>query len=166
MTNLSSSASHAHSRRRSFLVVVVLLLLSAGLLAALFLGRLTFLSDLLPATSDHGAGNVDTQISTVVTYDMRETLDVVLNSGQESNRVYLNLSVSFKLSRPQDVPFVRNLEPAIRDTIIPYLQELRPQELEGSRGIFLLREELLFRVNKVTGSVRIEDVYITALQLQ
>ena len=164
MTNLNLAA-HPPPRKRSMWIVVVLLLLAVGFLAALFFGRLTFLSELLPTTSDYSANNVDAKISSVVTYDLRESLEIVLNSGQE-NRVYLNLSLAFKLSRPQDVPFVRKLEPAIRDTVIPYLQELRPEELEGSRGIFLLREELLFRVNKVTGSVRVEDVYITALQLQ
>ncbi len=165
MSNPLSSAAHPHSRKRSTWIVVLLLLLVGGFLLALFLGRLSFLSEFLPTTSGYNADTSDLQISTVVTYDMREALEIVLNSGQES-RVYLNLSLAFKLSRPQDVPFVRKLEPAIRDTVIPYLQELRPEELEGSRGIFLLREELLFRINKVTGSVRVEDVYITALQLQ
>ena len=166
MTNFAStSSSRSRPRRRSMWVVVVLLLFVLGFLLALFLGRLSFLSDFLPTTSDYSSISAEPQISTVVTYDMRDALEIVLNSGQES-RVYLNLSLAFKLSRPQDVPFVRKLEPAIRDTVIPYLQELRPEELEGSRGIFLLREELLFRINKVTGSVRVEDVYITALQLQ
>ena len=164
MSNLASAAS-SHPRKRSMWVIVVLLLLVAGGLAALFLGRLAFLSEFVPTTSDYGSSNTTPQISTVVIYDMREKIDVVLNSGQE-NRVYLSLSLSFKLSRPQDVPFVRKLEPAIRDTVLPYLQELRPEELDGSRGIFLLREELLFRINKVTGTVRVQDVYITALQLQ
>ncbi len=165
MTHPLSSAAQARPRRRSLWVVVVLLLLVVGILLTFFLGRLAFLSEFLPTTSDYSSNSADPQISTVVTYDMRDALEIVLNSGRE-DRVYLSLSLAFKLARPQDVPFVRNLEPAIRDTVIPYLQELRPEELEGSRGIFLLREELLFRINKVTGSVRVEDVYITALQLQ
>ncbi len=161
-----SSAANSRPRKRSAWIVVVLLLLVVGLLVALFLGRLAFLTQFLPTTSDQGsANNTEEQISDIVTYEMRKPLEIVLNSGQE-NRVYLSLSLSFKLSSTQDVPFVRKLEPAIRDTMIPYLQELRPEELEGSRGIFLLREELLFRINKVTGSVRVEDLFIESLQLQ
>ena len=160
------AAKRPQRKRRSSLgLVVVVFIIIIGALLALFLGRLSFLGEFLPSTSGVLANNQDAQISTVVTYNMREPLEVVLNSGGD-NRVYLRLELSLKLGRAQDVPFVKNLEPAIRDTIIPFLQELRPNELQGSRGVFLLREEMLFRINKITSSVRVDDVYITEMQLQ
>lgn len=152
-------------RKKHFLVMALLFMAIGGGLIALFLGRLTFLGEFLPSTSGITNNQQDAQINMVITYKMREPLEVVLNSGDD-NRVYLKLKLSFKLSREQDLPFIVNLEPVIRDSLITYLQELRPEELQGSRGIFLLREEMLFRVNKITSAVRVSDVYITDMQLQ
>lgn len=152
-------------RNKSFWPIALLFIAIVATLLALFLGRLSFLEEFLPSTSGVLANKQDAQINTVVNHSMREPLEVVLNSGGD-NRVYLRLKLSLKLGRAQDVPFVKNLEPAIRDALIPYLQELRPNELQGSRGIFLLREEMLFRINKITSSVRVDDVYITEMQLQ
>ncbi len=161
----SPPLSHPPKRKKHFLVMALLFMAIGGGLIALFLGRLTFLGEFLPSTSGITNNQPDAQINMVVTYKMREPLEVVLNSGND-NRVYLKLKLSFKLGREQDLPFIVNLEPVIRDSLITYLQELRPEELEGSRGMFLLREEMLFRVNKITSAVRVSDVYITDIQLQ
>ena len=152
-------------RNKSLWLLALLFIAIVIALLALFLGRLSFIGEFLPSTSGVLANKQDAQINTVVIYKIREPLEVVLNSGGDS-RDYLRLELSLKLGRNQDSPFVKSLEPAIRDTIIPYLQELRPNELQGSRGMFLLREEMLFRINKITSPVRVDDVYITEMQLQ
>jgi flagellar FliL protein len=47
-----------------------------------------------------------------------------------------------------------------------YLRELRPSDLEGSAGIYRLKEELLRRVNLAIAPARVESILFKEILVQ
>ena len=56
--------------------------------------------------------------------------------------------------------------PYVLDSFQTYLRELRAAELEGSAGMFRLREELMKRVNLAIAPARVRAVLVRDIILQ
>ena len=79
-------------------------------------------------------------------YDLPEM--VVNLSGDNKRRVqYLKLKVSLETVDPMALKALGPAMPRVLDVFQVYLRELRVTDLEGSAGVFRLKEELLRRVN-------------------
>ena len=87
-------------------------------------------------------GNVT---ASTVYYDLPE---MVVNLSSTSERAqYLKLKVALEAEDKQILRLLEPVLPRILDMFQLYLRELRGSDLEGSAGIFRLKEELLRRVN-------------------
>lgn len=85
--------------------------------------------------------------------------DVLVSLRREDGTpVFLNMSITLELTKPQDQEQIERILPSIQDSIQVFLREVHFEELEGSEGIYRLREELLFRVNRLTAPVYVQDV--------
>lgn len=80
-----------------------------------------------------------------VYYDLPEMV-VNLSSGEKRVQ-YLKLKVSLEASNQVALDALNPVMPRVLDTFQLYLRELRSSDLEGSAGIFRLKEELLRRIN-------------------
>lgn len=80
-----------------------------------------------------------------VYYDMPEM--VVNLSATEKRAHYLKLKVALEASDQVVVDSLTPVMPRILDMFQLYLREMRSSDLEGSAGIYRLKEELLRRVN-------------------
>lgn len=97
-------------------------------------------------------------------YDLPEML-VNLNTG--GNRTsFLKLKVSLELANQDDIPQLEKVMPRIIDQFQVYLRELRTEDLNGSEGIYRLREELLTRVNVAARPVKVRDVLFREMLVQ
>jgi flagellar protein FliL len=56
--------------------------------------------------------------------------------------------------------------PRVLDTFQVFMRELRPQDLEGSAGLYRLKEELTRRVNVAVFPARVEAVLFKELMVQ
>lgn len=83
---------------------------------------------------------------TVAFVDMQE---MTVNLASEPNQVgrFLKLKVALEVKDPKTVSEVQPLLPRVQDIFQVFVRELRPADLEGSGGVYRLREELLRRVN-------------------
>lgn len=91
------------------------------------------------------------------------TMTVNLNSDKAE---FLKLSVSLQL---EDEKMAEAVEPNIArvvDAFQVYLRELRRSDLEGSAGIYRLKEELRRRVNLAIYPARIEDILFKEILVQ
>ncbi len=78
-------------------------------------------------------------------YDLPE---MVVNLSSREKRVqYLKLKVSLETSDQAAFDALTPVMPRVLDTFQLYLRELRSTDLDGSAGIFRLKEELLRRIN-------------------
>lgn len=83
--------------------------------------------------------------SAKVYYDLPE---MVVNLSSGDKRVqYLKLKVALEASDQMVVNSLTPVMPRVLDMFQLYLRELRSSDLEGSAGIFRLKEELLRRIN-------------------
>jgi flagellar FliL protein len=85
--------------------------------------------------------------------------DFVVDLSSQSNRPsFLKLSLTLSLFKQEDTTVVNDKLPIIRDNFQLYLRELREADLNGSGGMFKLKEELLIRLNKILYPVQVKDI--------
>jgi flagellar FliL protein len=93
--------------------------------------------------------------------------DILVNLRTDAARpTFLKLTVSLELEHPEDRGEVDKLLPRVIDTFQVYLRELRAEQLQGSAGLFRLREELLARVNAAVRPTRVNDVLFKEMLVQ
>ena len=90
---------------------------------------------------------------------------VNLSTADERPRT-LKLSLSLEAADPAAAAAVQAALPYVLDSFQTYLRELRAVELEGSAGMFRLREELLKRVNLAIAPARVRAVLVRDIILQ
>lgn len=100
----------------------------------------------------------------VVYYELPEMLVNLNGSGRRTH--YLKLSVSLELTDPNDIPHLEMVLPRIIDNFQVYLRELRVEDLQGSAGLYRLREELLTRVSLAAAPAKIHDVLFKEMLIQ
>lgn len=97
-------------------------------------------------------------------YELPEFL-VNLNTG--GNRVsFLKMSVTLELKDAAAVATLEANKPRVLDTFNTYLRELRPQDVQGSAGIYRLRDELLTRVNGTVEEGLVKDILFSEIIVQ
>ena len=100
----------------------------------------------------------------VVFYDMP---DMLVNLSQQDKRSqYLKIKIAFEMTDPQAQSAIGPMMPRIMDIFQVYLRELRAEDLEGSAGVYRLKEELLRRVNLVINPNRIDRVLFKEMIVQ
>lgn len=92
-------------------------------------------------------------------------MNVSLNPGGRRQQ-YLKMQLTLELAKVEDQPAVEAVMPRIVDNFQVFLRELRVEELQGSEGVYRIREELLARVNKATAPVQVRDVLFQEIVIQ
>lgn len=87
----------------------------------------------------------ETRRQAKVYYNLPEM--VVNLSSQDKRAQYLKLKVSLEASNQKVLDALNPIMPRVLDMFQLYLRELRSSDLEGSAGIYRLKEELLRRIN-------------------
>jgi flagellar FliL protein len=75
--------------------------------------------------------------------------DVLVNLSSSANdrAQYLKIKITLELPDEHLVQKIQPLMPRVMDAFQTYLRELRPTDLDGSAGLYRLKEELTRRVN-------------------
>jgi flagellar FliL protein len=111
---------------------------------------------------DEAATVAEKQVTTYL--DMDEFI-VNLDKGDNQPN-FLKMSITLQLPRQDMVATIKDKMPIIRDALQVYLRELRGDDLDGSAGIFRLREELLFRINYVVAPGKVDDILFREILVQ
>ena len=97
--------------------------------------------------------------------DMPEVLVNLSNSTGDRTQ-YLKVKIVLELPDSTMQPQVQNTMPRVMDAFQTYLRELRPSDLEGSAGLYRLKEELTRRVNVAIAPSRINAVLFKEIVVQ
>jgi flagellar FliL protein len=94
--------------------------------------------------------------------------DVLVNlSSAGSDRTqYLKVKIVLELPDPLIVQQIQPLMPRVMDAFQTYLRELRPTDLDGSAGLYRLKEELTRRVNAAVAPNRVTAVLFKEIVVQ
>jgi flagellar FliL protein len=91
-------------------------------------------------------------------YKSLEEFLVDLKTGSSAS--FIKIEVVLKLTDQASLKAVDESLPIIRDSFISYLRELKSTDIYGSEGLFVLKQELLMRINKIISPSSVEDIYI------
>lgn len=96
--------------------------------------------------------------------DLPEFL-VNLNTGGRAVS-FLKMTVTLEVKKAEYESKIEEQMPRIVDVFNTYLRELKAEDLQGSAGIFRLREELMLRLNKTLKDVKVEDILFKEIIVQ
>ncbi|MCK5423816.1 MAG: flagellar basal body-associated FliL family protein [Emcibacter sp.] len=71
---------------------------------------------------------------------------------------YLKITISLEVDKQEALDDLTKKMPRIIDQFQTYLRQLRIEDLNGSAGMFRLKEELLIKVNDAVYPTRVNDV--------
>jgi flagellar FliL protein len=97
--------------------------------------------------------------------DLPDTLVNLSNAGADRAQ-YLKVKIVLEMADQQMVQQVQPVLPRVMDAFQTYLRELRPTDLEGSAGLYRLKEELTRRVNASIAPSRINAVLFKEVVVQ
>jgi flagellar FliL protein len=106
------------------------------------------------------------QVKPAVFMDMPEVLVNLSNTGTSERTQYLKVKVVLELPDQQMSGQIQPVMPRLMDTFQTYLRELRPTDLDGSAGLYRLKEELTRRVNAAIAPSRINAVLFKEIVIQ
>lgn len=152
-----------------FIVLPILILVGAGA-GLYFSGMLDSLLGVEEQQDGEGSGQGGETaggpaVATPGFYlDVPEMLVSLRSSGRKQQ--ILKLRISLELAGPEDQAAIEAFMPKIVDNFQVFLRELRVEELEGSQGLYRIKEEMLARVNQSAHPVKIKDVLIGDMLIQ
>jgi flagellar FliL protein len=104
-------------------------------------------------------------VKPAVFVDLPEVLVNLSNSGSERTQ-YLKIKIVLELADQPMVAQITPIMPRVMDAFQTYLRELRPSDLDGSAGLYRLKEELTRRVNASIAPNRINAVLFKEIVVQ
>ena len=137
-----------------------ILLLIGGVTGAYFAGVL----DPFLGAEEDAADSALPSAGDVAFFDLPEMLVNLSTGGNQST--YLKVKVSLEIEDPAAVPQLEALMPRIVDNFQVYLREVRLDDLNGSAGLYRLKEELLVRVNTAVQPMKVNDVLFREMLVQ
>ena len=109
--------------------------------------------------------SVALQAKPAVFLDVPEVLVNLSTTGNERTQ-YLKVKVVLELPDAALSPQIQTTMPRVMDAFQTYLRELRPTDLDGSAGLYRLKEELTRRVNAAIAPSRINAVLFKEIVVQ
>jgi flagellar protein FliL len=97
--------------------------------------------------------------------DLPDVLVNLSNAGTDRTQ-YLKVKIVLELPDANVVGQIQPLMPRVMDAFQTYLRELRPTDLDGSAGLYRLKEELTRRVNTAVAPNRITAVLFKEIVVQ
>ncbi|MEQ8587415.1 MAG: flagellar basal body-associated FliL family protein [Thalassobaculaceae bacterium] len=150
-----------------FAALLVLVLVGGGVGAAFMLGLFGG-SEPPPAEATEGeaepAAAPPPQETRAFFFEVPDLIVNLNTNGRKST--FLKIKIALELEGPQDTDRINEVLPRIVDNFQVYLRELRIDDLNGSAGMYRLREELLRRVNLAARPVRVRDVLFKEMLVQ
>jgi flagellar FliL protein len=107
----------------------------------------------------------ETAAKPVVFVDMPEMTVNLSNIGAGRTQ-YLRVKVVLELPDKKMVDEIQPIMPRVMDAFQTYLRELRPSDLDGSAGLYRLKEELTRRVNASIAPGKINAVLFKEIVVQ
>lgn len=98
--------------------------------------------------------------------DVKEMMVNLASEASQERPRFLKVKVALEVKDPKAVPEMQPLLPRVEDLFQVYLREMRASDLEGSGGIYRLREELLRRVNIALAPNRVDAVLFKEVIIQ
>ena len=97
-----------------------------------------------------------------------EVPDMMVNlvTGPGERVQYLKVKVVLEVKEEKQIEDIKPTMPRVTDIFQTYMRELRPVDLNGSAGLFRLKEELTRRVNAAVAPTKVSAVLFKEIMVQ
>jgi flagellar FliL protein len=109
---------------------------------------------------------VEALVKPAIFVDLPDVMVNLSNAGGADRAQYLKVKIVLELPDPGVVAQIQPLMPRVMDAFQTYLRELRATDLDGSAGLYRLKEELTRRVNAAVAPNRITAVLFKEIVVQ
>jgi flagellar FliL protein len=93
--------------------------------------------------------------------------DMLVNLTAAADRPkYLKVKIALEVADEKAAEQVKPLLPRVIDSFQTHLREMRPEDLDGSAGMYRLKEELLRRINQAVFPAKVDAILFKELLLQ
>lgn len=134
----------------------------AALLIVAGAGAFFLMGSSAPSNSSQEAGM--SEAAEIAFYDLPD-ITVNLNSTDGSSE-YLRLKVALEVRDEETIAMIEPRMARVLDAFQVYLRELRRSDLEGSAGIYRLKEELQRRVNLAVHPASVDNILFREILIQ
>lgn len=153
-------AAPAPKTKKFSLKLIIMMATGLLVLAGGGTGAYLFLS-----ARDHAQAAAAPVAKPAVFLDLPDVL-VNLSSVGSDRTQYLKVKIVLELPEQSMVAQVQPVMPRVLDAFQTYLRELRPTDLDGSAGLYRLKEELTRRVNASIAPNRVNAVLFKEIVVQ
>ncbi len=94
------------------------------------------------------------------------TVNLAAGAGQQDRQQFLRMKIALEVGEQKVVTEIQPMLPRVMDTFQVFMRELRPQDLEGSAGLYRLKEEMTRRVNVAVYPARVDAILFKELMVQ
>ena len=108
--------------------------------------------------------NTVTESSTI--FIPMDEITVNLRQGVENTPSWLKIKVTLEVHGKSNEEVVKNMLPKIVDIFQTYLKELRKSDLDGSFGIYKIKDEMMLRINTILYPAKIEGILFQDFMMQ
>jgi flagellar FliL protein len=115
--------------------------------------------------SSHHAKATKTAAKPATFVNIPDILVNLADSGSDRTQ-YLKVKVVLELPNASEVDRIQPLMPRVMDAFQTYLRELRPTDLDGSAGLYRLKEALTRRVNEAVAPNHVTAVLFKEIIVQ
>ena len=155
----AAPAEGKKSRKKLFIII------GAGVLAVLLIGGgLYFFLSAGKSATAAGAAPVVAAAPQSFIFNLPE-MTVNLNTGGKGES-FMKLTIALEVANQAMMTEIQPRMAKIVDAFQVYLRELRPSDLEGSAGIYRLKEELLRRVNVAIAPAQVDSILFKEILVQ
>lgn len=162
----------APAKKKNFKLIIIAA--AAAVVLAGGAGAFFFLSGSKPAESaghgeaaaaagEHGAA-ADAHGPTSFVFNL-PTMTVNLNDEGESKN-FMKLTIALEVASEAMMTEIQPKMSRVLDSFQVYLRELRRSDLEGSAGVYRLKEELLRRVNLAIAPAKVDSILFKEILVQ
>jgi flagellar protein FliL len=94
------------------------------------------------------------------------TVNLAAGGGQQDRQQFLRMKIALEVAEQKVATEIQPMLPRVVDTFQVFMRELRPQDLEGSAGLYRLKEEMTRRVNVAVYPARVDAILFKELMVQ
>jgi flagellar FliL protein len=152
----NNNSTEAPKKRGGFLKIALLMLVAVA-------GGGAGAYSIMGGGSSDATGAVRRPVAFV---DIREMTVNLAPEPNEARQRYLKFRVALEVKDPKVIPEIQPLLPRVEDMFQVFARELRASDLEGSSGVYRLREELLRRVNIALYPAKVDAVLFKDIVVQ
>ncbi len=93
-------------------------------------------------------------------------MTINLAVAAQERQQFLKLKIALEVSEQKVATDMQPMLPRVMDTFQVFMRELRPSDLEGSAGLYRLKEEMVRRVNVAVYPAKVDAVLFKEMLVQ